>query len=98
KRGGILYIRVPDHDSYDRKSYGKSWPAYAQYHISNFSEKSLSLLYEQNGVDVLEIKKFFSDRINKTLTKLIQKSPLRHYLVNKLSGRTITIIGKKKTE
>jgi SAM-dependent methyltransferase len=38
---GILYMRVPDHDSYDRRAYSDKWPAYLPFHISYFSEQSL---------------------------------------------------------
>jgi 2-polyprenyl-3-methyl-5-hydroxy-6-metoxy-1,4-benzoquinol methylase len=95
-RGGILYIRVPDHDSFDRKFYKEKWPAYAHYHISNFSEKSLQLLFLKNGLSVIEVKKYISEIIPKTIRSLLLKLPGRRFFSQKLNGRTITIIGKLK--
>jgi 2-polyprenyl-3-methyl-5-hydroxy-6-metoxy-1,4-benzoquinol methylase len=90
--GGILYIRVPDHDSYDRKAYGKNWPAYAQYHISNFSEASLVLLQQKFGLNVLQVKKFISAQ-SPGYVKWVSKIPgFHHFLSKKHNGRTITTI------
>ncbi len=96
KPGGILYVRVPDIDSYDRIAFGKKWPAYAHYHISNFSAKSLRVIYEKHGLNVVEIRKYYSQKIPKLLRLLMTKSPLHRFLVRHLNGRTITIIGKNK--
>jgi 2-polyprenyl-3-methyl-5-hydroxy-6-metoxy-1,4-benzoquinol methylase len=90
--GGVLYIRVPDHDSYDRKAYGKNWPAYAQYHISNFSEASLMQLQQNFGLKVLQVKKFISTQ-SPVYIKFLSKIPgFNHFLSKKYNGRTITTI------
>ncbi|MDB5272132.1 MAG: hypothetical protein JWO58_499 [Chitinophagaceae bacterium] len=95
-KGGFLYVRVPDHDSYDRRAFKEKWPAYAYFHISNFSEKSLKALYHKNNLEVVEVKKYISEKVNGWLRKIIRFLPLQSYWKNKFSGRTITIIGKKK--
>ena len=90
--GGILYIRVPDHDSYDRIAYGKEWPAYAHYHISNFSEASLVLFQEKFGLKVLHVKKYISTK-SPGYIKFLSKIPaFNHFLSKKYNGRTITTI------
>lgn len=94
KQKGILYIRVPDHNSYDRRMYQKSWPAYAYYHISNFSKESLEILFKDSGFKVLEVKRFISNKAPK-LVKLLAKGPLRQKFSEWYSGRSITIIAEK---
>lgn len=94
KKDGILYVRVPDHDSFDRRVYNKNWPAYGYYHISNFSAQSLRLLFEDFGLEVLETKKYISDKIPGIMRKLMIMSPLKRLFVKKFNGRTITIIGR----
>jgi 2-polyprenyl-3-methyl-5-hydroxy-6-metoxy-1,4-benzoquinol methylase len=91
---GVLYIRVPDHESYDRRKYAKEWPAYAYYHISNFSENSLARLFQRNGLSVQIVKYFMSEKAPGLIRK-IARGPLRSRLVKRYNGRTITIIGKK---
>lgn len=93
---GILYVRVPDHHSYDRRVYGREWPAYAHYHISNFSEKSLVLLYQQEGLQVLRTKKFFSERSPLLVKYFLKKIIRMKCFVDLFSGRTIAILGQKK--
>lgn len=92
--GGIVYIRVPDHDSYDRKKYGAKWPAYAYYHISNFSEASLKQLFKKNQLSCVKTSKFVSEKAPAIISK-IARGPLQPILANWFSGRTVTVIGKK---
>jgi SAM-dependent methyltransferase len=92
--GGVVYIRVPDHDSYDRKKYAAKWPAYAYYHISNFSEASLKQLFKMNQLNCLKTEKFVSEKAPAIISK-IARGPLQPILANWFSGRTVTVIGKK---
>ncbi len=99
-KGGILYVRVPNHDSYDRRKYKEKWPAYLPFHISYFSKKSLEKLFNHFNLGVLEITEFISEKflekapgfIKVPLKKLIHYSGLTPFY----NGRTITIIGKLK--
>lgn len=93
--GGILYIRVPDHDSFDRRAYGSDWPAYAQYHVSNFSEKSLSLLFQKNEFKSTQKRFFVSQKASKLIQKLA-KGPFKKVLSKRYNGRTISMIGVKQ--
>lgn len=93
--GGILYVRVPDHDSYDRRAFKGTWPAYAYFHISNFSEKSLKILFENNNIEVLEVKKYISEKVPAQWRRIIRMLPFQSYWENRFSGRTISIIGRR---
>jgi len=91
--GGLLYLRVPDHDSFDRRAYGRQWPAYAYYHISNFSERSLRLLVEREGFRVLGVRRFISEKAP-SWAKTLSRVTRGRILNERFSGRTITIISR----
>jgi 2-polyprenyl-3-methyl-5-hydroxy-6-metoxy-1,4-benzoquinol methylase len=97
KTGGLLYVRVPDYDSYDRRSYGKKWPAHLHFHISNFSEKSLKILFRKYGFEVFRVQKYFSDRLPTWLKMLVRRLPFRSLWIDRVSGRTISVIARKAT-
>jgi 2-polyprenyl-3-methyl-5-hydroxy-6-metoxy-1,4-benzoquinol methylase len=97
--GGLLYVRVPNHDSYDRRMMGKAWPAYLPFHISYFSEESLRQLFSQTGFEVASTSSFVSERFMHgapTFARKIGRRLLRLLgREDQYKGRTIAIIGKK---
>jgi 2-polyprenyl-3-methyl-5-hydroxy-6-metoxy-1,4-benzoquinol methylase len=93
--GGVLYIRVPDHDSYDRKVWQKKWPAYAHYHISNFSEKSLKILASKNGMRVEKTVKYVSEKAPSAVKWAARIPVLGSYFIQQYNGRSISVIMKK---
>jgi SAM-dependent methyltransferase len=99
-KGGILYVRVPNHDSYDRRSFKEKWPAYLPFHISYFSKKSLRKLFGNFNLNVLETDEYISERFLASAPKLLSGGikKLVHYagLTQYFNGRTITIIGQLK--
>lgn len=95
-KNGLLYIRVPDHDSYDRRVLKDKWPGYAHYHISNFSEKSLRMLYQKNNLEVLSVKKYIAKSITGLTRMIVRKLPFQSFWIKKFNGRTITVVGIKK--
>jgi 2-polyprenyl-3-methyl-5-hydroxy-6-metoxy-1,4-benzoquinol methylase len=101
-QNGVLLIRVPNHDSYDRLIYGTKWPAYLPFHIHYFSKQSLINKLEQHGFEILLTDEFFSerflDKIPFMLRKIILKllSVAAPSAVNKFNGRTVTVLCRKK--
>lgn len=99
-KSGLLYIRVPDHDSYDRKAFKEKWPAYLPFHISYFSEKSLTILLTSYGFKIVEVKKYVSEKFLEKYPSAIKKTGKKIVamagLTSMYSGRTITIIAKKQ--
>jgi 2-polyprenyl-3-methyl-5-hydroxy-6-metoxy-1,4-benzoquinol methylase len=97
--GGLLYIRVPNHDSYDRRQMGEKWPAYLPFHISYFSEKSLRMLYAQYGFEVILTSSYVSENFMKgypaILRKIGRKVIQLSGMENRFSGRSITILGRR---
>jgi len=54
---GTLVVAVPNHKSYDAKIYGKFWAAYdVPRHLWHFSKRSISLLFSQVQMEIIEIK------------------------------------------
>ena len=98
--GGLLYVRVPNHHSYDRVQAGAAWPAYVPYHISYFSEASLRLLFAQYGFDVVATSSFVSDQFLHQMPGPIRQLGIRALnflgLQGRFKGRTIAIVGRKK--
>ena len=99
-KGGLLYVRVPDHDSYDRRRMGNAWPAYLPFHISYFSEKSLRLLFEEYGFKVQKTSSFISEQFMRGTPGPVRQLGIR--LINflglqgRFAGRTVAIVGRKE--
>ncbi len=54
---GTLVVAVPNYKSYDAKIYGKFWAAYdVPRHLWHFSKRSISLLFSQVEMEIIEIK------------------------------------------
>ncbi len=50
RRGGILFIAVPNYTSYDAAHYKRSWAAYdVPRHLYHFSPDAMELLLQQHG-------------------------------------------------
>lgn len=57
KPGGTLFIAVPNSDSWDAKHYGEYWDGYdVPRHLYHFNKKSFSLLMNNHGFSVVDIK------------------------------------------
>lgn len=57
KKDGVLIIAVPNHVSYDAKSYKEHWAAYdVPRHIYHFDVKSMSSLLSNAGFKLVETK------------------------------------------
>ena len=97
---GKIIITVPDYGSYDRKRYGKDWPAFGPYHLWYFTQPSLQRLLSDCGFDVIEFRIFLSDRIfhgqsglQRGLRKVANRLGAKHFF----SGRSISLIAKKSS-
>ena len=97
--GGLLYIRVPNHNSYDRRQMGNAWPAYLPFHISYFSEQSLRLLLQQSGFQLVHTSSFISENFLKGAPKFVRQLGIRILKAmgkaDSYQGRTVAIVGRK---
>ncbi len=98
KPNGYLYIRVPNHDSYDRRKMRENWPAYLPFHISYFSEKSLRLLFSKYQLHLILVDEYVSDSVAKhfqpSIKGFIRKLIYQLKLTKRYNGRTITLIAQ----
>ena len=59
---GTLIIAVPNFKSYDAKFYKSNWAAYdVPRHLWHFSKKSISKLFQNNGLKVIKHKPMLFD-------------------------------------
>jgi 2-polyprenyl-3-methyl-5-hydroxy-6-metoxy-1,4-benzoquinol methylase len=56
KKGGHIFIQVPQIDSYIAKKYKENWKMMGLDHVNYFSKKTITLLLEKNGYKVKTIK------------------------------------------
>ena len=94
-----LIVEVPDYGSYDRKSYGESWPAFGPYHLWYFSLASLQRLLSDAGFEILMFHTFMSDRIlnGPSFFQRFSRRALNRLGGRQLfSGRSIGLIARKK--
>ena len=56
---GKLIINYPDYNSIISKILGTYWPFWLDVHLYYFSEKTIRLILENNGFNVIEIKKHY---------------------------------------
>ncbi|PAY19334.1 hypothetical protein CKO51_12030 [Rhodopirellula sp. SM50] len=101
-RESRLIIEVPDYHSYDRRAYGRSWPAFGPWHLWYFSQKSLTRLLADTGFRPLRFDRFLSDRVcanpasltARMMRKIINRVGGKHLF----SGRSIGVIAEKIAE
>lgn len=92
KTGGILVISTPDFDSLFSRIAGESWHAIIPHHVTYYSKKTLGLLLEHHGFEVLKVARltrYFS--IQYLLTMLGERLPVFQTL---LSWFAKSIFGK----
>ncbi|HEY5823286.1 MAG TPA: class I SAM-dependent methyltransferase [Cyclobacteriaceae bacterium] len=80
---GVLFIAIPNPESYDAKKYNEHWAAYdVPRHLWHFNKESITNLLKQNGLTLVDIKPMKLDSFyvsllsegykDPTLSKLIQ--------------------------
>jgi|DEB19_MinimDraft_2_1074335.scaffolds.fasta_scaffold05796_2 2-polyprenyl-3-methyl-5-hydroxy-6-metoxy-1,4-benzoquinol methylase len=62
KHDGTLFIAVPNSNSWDAKKYKEYWDGYdVPRHLYHFNKKSIKLLMEKHGFEIIEIKPLIFD-------------------------------------
>lgn len=55
QRGGLLYLRMPNWDSWSRRALGHRWPSLVPEHVHHFSPSSVSRWLEARGLVVVRL-------------------------------------------
>jgi ubiquinone/menaquinone biosynthesis C-methylase UbiE len=64
KKGGTIFIAVPNYKSLDAKHYGSHWAGYdVPRHLWHFSRKAMTLLLEKNSFNLLDVRPMLLDSI-----------------------------------
>lgn len=62
KKEGVLFIAVPNHNSWDARYYGVYWAAWdVPRHLYHFTPESMCYLWKENGFEVVGIKPMWYD-------------------------------------
>lgn len=96
---GTLVVAVPNHKSYDAKIYGKFWAAYdVPRHLWHFSKRSISLLFSQVQMEIIEIKPMKWDAFYVSLLSEKYKNGKVNYLKAFYNGLVSNRNGKATGE
>jgi len=96
---GTLVLAVPNHKSYDAKIYGKFWAAYdVPRHLWHFSKRSISLLFSQVQMEIIEIKPMKWDAFYVSLLSEKYKNGKVNYLRAFFNGLVSNRNGKATGE
>jgi len=96
---GTLVLAVPNHKSYDAKIYGKFWAAYdVPRHLWHFSKRSISLLFSQVQMEIIEIRPMKWDAFYVSLLSEKYKNGKVNYLLAFYNGLVSNRNGKATGE
>ncbi|MGC1516249.1 MAG: class I SAM-dependent methyltransferase, partial [Maribacter sp.] len=78
---GTLIIAVPNYKSYDAQLYKSHWAAFdTPRHLWHFSQKSISLLFEQHNLSVVETVPMYFDAFYVSLLSEKNKTGKNNYI------------------
>lgn len=83
KKGGYLFLQVPQIDSYFAKRHKDQWKMMGLDHVNYFSKKTIRMILEKNGYEVLSIKSSFEIKLFIMYTVL---PLLKRFKSNKKAG------------
>ncbi|MBT8283905.1 MAG: class I SAM-dependent methyltransferase [Flavobacteriaceae bacterium] len=99
KKGGFLYIAVPNFRSYDAKHYGDYWAAYdVPRHLWHFSKESIHKIFTRKGFSVLDARPMLFDSFYISLLSERYKSGKDNWLAAFWHGLRSNLYGWKTGE
>jgi 2-polyprenyl-3-methyl-5-hydroxy-6-metoxy-1,4-benzoquinol methylase len=76
KSNGYLVIAVPNPQAEDAKQYGSAWAGYdVPRHLYHFSKKSMSVIQEEFGLELIQVKPMIFDSYYVSLLSEGYKNP-----------------------
>ncbi len=101
KNNGVVFIAVPNIESWDCKYYGKYWAAWdVPIHFWHFSRKSLTSLLEKNGFKIIQKNPMWYDAFYISILSEEYKKGKKNYFISFLIGiisNLFAIFNKKNT-
>ena len=93
KKGGVVFIELPNYLSVDARREGVAWSGWdVPYHLWHFTPASLSRLLTLCGFRVLRIKRHPSSAMRNHFRSIPWLWPFRNLLCLFYSGRDFTIV------
>mgnify|MGYP001365503175 FL=1 len=87
KNNGIIFIAVPNTESWDCKYYGKYWAAWdVPIHFWHFSSKTITTLLEKNGFKIIQEKPMWYDAFYISILSEEYKKGRKNYFISFLIG------------
>lgn len=98
KPSGVLIVEVPNHDSFDARHLGASWPDWdLPFHLHHFSAASLRCVLENAGGEVMATKTYHSQIIRKRLSRTVLLAPFARMIASLLQGGSVLMACRQKT-
>lgn len=86
-REGVLFVAVPNFESYDASLYKTDWAAYdVPRHLYHFSRKAIQLLFEEKNMKVIDVHPMKFDAYYVSLLSEKYKTGKMNFLKAFLSG------------
>lgn len=99
KKGGYLFIAVPNFRSYDAKYYADYWAAYdVPRHLWHFSKESIHRIFTKKGFSVLDTRPMLFDSFYIALLSERYKSGKENWLAAIWQGLRSNLYGWKTGE
>ena len=94
KPNGVIFIAVPNLNSYDAKYYKNFWAAYdVPIHLWHFSKKTISLIFNKNKLTLVKTKPLVFDSFYVSILSEQYKNNKPRYLTAFLIGFISNIVG-----
>lgn len=99
KKGGFLFIAVPNFRSYDAKHYGDYWAAFdVPRHLWHFSKESIHKIFSKKGFSVLDTRPMLFDSFYIALLSERYKNKKDNWLAAFWQGFRSNLYGWKTGE
>jgi SAM-dependent methyltransferase len=92
KPDGLLIIEVPNHEGTDARHIGADWVGWSlPYHLFHFTPRSLSLLLEQHGFEIIKSNDFHSESVKDFLKRIPIVGLLARPIATFYSGHSLAV-------
>jgi 2-polyprenyl-3-methyl-5-hydroxy-6-metoxy-1,4-benzoquinol methylase len=89
---GTLFIAVPNSDSWDAQHYGEYWDGYdVPRHLYHFNKKSFSLLMQNHGFEVVDVKSMPFDAPYISMRSEVHKGNKLEFVRGAIKGAASTL-------
>jgi 2-polyprenyl-3-methyl-5-hydroxy-6-metoxy-1,4-benzoquinol methylase len=97
KEDGILVVDVPNHEGYDALKMGSNWSQWdLPFHYFHFTPRSLAVLLEKHGFEIVRRKSYLSEHVKEKLQKAALPAALARIIARLYTGGSYAVVARKK--